>query len=384
MARDPHGQDSRDQLACAQWLPRCGQPPSGQNHETMATQKYGVHPIVLAILDGWGLRAEREGNAISQARTPNFDKLKNSNPFTVLAASGEAVGLSLGQPGNPQAGYMTLGAGHAIPQPFIRVNQALRNEGSEPFNHNPVFRELVHRMRLVGGTVHLLGLISPSSHSGNQNHLATLAALFSHEGVDARIHAFMDGIEAKPQGGLLSLTEFLDDISAAEHAGIATLMGRAYGLDDGADAGTMKTAMKAMVEAEGPRVDFPLAWLEQHYRKGLNDDRIPPMVAPNYRGLHREDAVLLVNLRSDIGRDLLQAFEREAMRIDAPLEGSLYALTSVATRAFAVQTLFAQLEPVPTLVEILSHNGYRQLLLTEAASQSTPESAPWARPNFPR
>jgi len=336
----------------------------------MATDKNGLHPIVLAILDGWGLSEGREGNAIAMARTPNFDALKTTGPFTSLIASGPSVGLGEGQPGNPQAGYMTLGAGSPLMQPMLRVTEALRDEGPEPFSENSVFHDLAHRMRLVGGTVHLLGLIAPSSYSSHQNHLAKLAALFSHLGVDVRIHAFMDGIETKPQGGLLQLTEFLEDIAGAERASIATLMGRAYGFDDAPDEKLRSLALKTIIEGEGPRLDYPLAWLDQHYRKGLNDDRIPPMVSPTYHGLRHEDAVCLVNLCSDLGRGLLLALERESTRVNIPLDASLYTLTPLALHPQATRPFLAAEEPSSCLSEILSQAGLRQLLLTETITEN--------------
>lgn len=336
----------------------------------MTTEEHGANPIVLTILDGWGLSEGREGNAVAMARTPNFDALKASGFFAVLNASGSAVGLGEGEPGNPQAGYMTLGAGAAVMQPALRVTEALRDEGPEPFSRNPAFHNLVHRLRLVGGTMHLIGLIAPSSYSSHQNHLAKLAAMFSHEGVDVRIHAFMDGIETKPQSGLLQLTEFLDDISGAGRAAIASLMGRAYGLDDNPDEKMLGAALKAIVEGDGPRLDFPLTWLDQNYRKGLNDDRIPPMVSPTYHGLRREDAICLLNLRGDFGRGLLTALERESTRARIPLEGALYTLTPLLLHAQATQSLFVAEEPPLSLSEILSQAGKRQLLLTEAAAET--------------
>jgi len=336
----------------------------------MTTDKNGLNPIVLAILDGWGLSEGREGNAVAMARTPNFDALRTAGPFTTLTASGPSVGLGEGQPGNPQAGYMTLGAGSPLMQPVLRVTEALRDEGPEPFSENPVFHELAHRMRLVGGTVHLIGLIAPSSYSSHQHHLAKLAALLSHAGVDVRIHAFMDGIESKPQGGLLQLTEFLEDIAGAERASLGSLMGRAFGLDDAPDEKLRSHALKAIIEGEGPRLDYPLTWLDQHYRKGVNDDRIPPMVSPTYHGLRREDAVCLVNLCGDLGRGLLQALERESARVNIPLEASLYTLMPLALHAQPTRPFFAPEDPTPCLSEILSQAGLRQLLLTEAVTEN--------------
>ncbi len=140
----------------------------------------GVRPLVLVTLDGWGLRAEREANAIALARTPIFDRLAGKGLETSLVASGEAVGLAPGQPGNAQAAYQTLGAGAPVEHPLLKVNRALEASGDDAITNHPVIRQLIARARPLGGAVHLIGMASPAGVAGLQNHLAVLAALLSH------------------------------------------------------------------------------------------------------------------------------------------------------------------------------------------------------------
>ncbi|MCE9648438.1 MAG: 2,3-bisphosphoglycerate-independent phosphoglycerate mutase [Parvibaculum sp.] len=323
----------------------------------------GVRPLVLVLLDGWGIRAEREANALAQARTPVYDRLAGTYPNAVLAASGEAVGLAAGKPGNVQAGYMTLGAGRPVEQDILRVNHSIQDSGPRGLATNPTLQKLIQRVRPLGGAVHLIGTVSPGGVAGNQHHLAVLAAMLSHEGLQVWIHGVMDGIDAGAQAGIAHLAELMDDISGAEHVSIGSLMGRAYAFDEGGDASLVKTAWKALVEADAPRAEYPSAHLDKCYSKGVLDDRIPPVLSQNYRGIRRDDAVFLVNLRPDLGASLMQELlESEA----GALLSSAVSLTALDGDGLDwVEPLFARQHIPLTLSETLSRAGRTQLLLTE-------------------
>ncbi|HEY4342980.1 MAG TPA: 2,3-bisphosphoglycerate-independent phosphoglycerate mutase [Parvibaculum sp.] len=327
------------------------------------TGKIGVRPLVLVLLDGWGISAEREANALAQARTPVYDRIAGSYAHTVLTASGEAVGLAAGKPGNVQAGYMTLGAGRPVEQDILRVNRAVQDDGAHGLASNPVLQKLIQRVRPLGGAVHLIGMVSPGGVAGNQHHLAVLAAMLSHEGLQVWIHGVMDGIDARPQGGIACLAELMDDIAGAEHAGIGSLMGRAYAFDETGDPSLVKAAWKALAEADAPRAEYPAAHLDKCYAKGVNDDRIPPVLSQNYRGIRRDDAIFLVNLRPDIGVTLMQELMESEM---GSMLSSTVSLTELEGDGLDwVEPLFAR-QPVPlTLSETLSRAGRTQLLLTE-------------------
>ena len=327
----------------------------------------GVRPLVLALLDGWGIRAEHEANALAQARTPVYDRIAGTYAHAVLTASGEAVGLAPGKPGNVQAGYMALGAGRAVEQDIQRVNRAIQDDGPHGLASNPVMQKLIQRVRPLGGAVHLIGMVSAGSDAGSQHHLAVLAAMLSHEGLQVWVHGVTDGIDARPQEGIIRLSEFIDDIAGAEHANIGSLMGRAYAFDESADASLVKIAWKALVEADAPRAEYPSAHLDKCYAKSLTDDRIPPVISQNYRGIRRDDAVFLVNLRPDIGATLMQELlESEA----GALLSSVVSLTALHGDGLDwVEPLFARPSVPLTLSETLSRAGRSQLLLTETIAE---------------
>lgn len=327
-----------------------------------------VRPLVLVLLDGWGVRGEREGNALANARTPIYDRLAGTFPHTLLAAAGEAVGLPAGRPGNAQASYMTLGSGRPVTQNLVRINRAIQEDGMRTIAANPVFTRIVQRVRPLGGAVHLVGMVSPGGIAGHQNHLAVLAALLSHEGVQVWIHAVMDGQDAAPQSGIEYLNELLEDTAGAEHANLGSLMGRAFAFDDEAEVETVATALKAIATASAPRAEYPAAHLDQCYTTGLADDRVPPVITPNYRGLRQDDAVFLVNLRPDLGRKLMEALIASPA---AALLSGAYSLCGLEGPASQhVEPLFASQIVAPTLSETLARAGRSQLLLAETIAET--------------
>lgn len=329
--------------------------------------KIGVRPLVLISLDGWGISAEREANALAHARTPVYDRLAGTYPHTVLTAAGPDVGMPPGKPGSQQAGYMTMGAGRPIEQDIARINRALNDDGPNGLAANPVLRKLVQRVRPLGGAVHLIGLASPGGDAGHQNHLAVLAALLSHEGVKVFVHGITDGIDTASQSGIVYLTELLDDMAGAENAQLASIMGRGLTLDETANEASLKSALKAIVDADMPRTEYLSAHVDQCYAKRLDDDRVTPSIAQNYRGIRRDDAVLLVNLRPDLGATLMQALLASEAGGLLSAAHSLVALDGEGLDV--VEPLFAPLEPPATLPEVLSQAGLTQLLLTETTAE---------------
>ncbi len=327
----------------------------------------GIRPLVLVLLDGWGICAEREANALAQARTPVYDRLAGSYPHTVLTAAGPDVGVAPGKPGNVQAGYMALGAGRPIEQDIARVNRAIQDDGPHGLGANPILQKLIQRVRPLGGAVHLIGTVSPGGVAGHQHHLAVLAAMLSHEGLKVFVHGIMDGIDVTPQSGITCVTELLDDIAGAEHAQLASLTGRSLALDETADAASILATWKAIADADAPRTDYLTTHLDQCYGKGLNDDRIPSAIAQSYRGIRRDDAVFFVNLRPDLGTSLMQALNDNGIGSLLSAANSLMALDGEGLDW--VEPLFAPLKQPITLGETLSQAGLTQLLLTETIAE---------------
>lgn len=331
----------------------------------------GVRPLVLVTLDGWGLRAEREANAIALARTPIFDRLAGKGLETSLVASGEAVGLAPGQPGNAQAAYQTLGAGAPVEHPLLKVNRALEASGDDAITNHPVIRELIARARPLGGAVHLIGMASPAGIAGHQNHLAVLAALLSHEGMQVWVHAVMDGQDTPPQEGIAHLAELTEDIAGAENAELGSVMGRRYGFDARCDPARVEAALKALVETDAPRAEYLSVHLDNAYNKNLADDDIPPAISQNYRGIRADDAVLLVNLRPDHAHSLISALTGPDARPHGPVLSGVYSLLRLSGPLDAeVEWMYEPARASTTLAETLSGAGLSQLALCETAAET--------------
>ena len=338
------------------------------------TAMTGVRPLVLALLDGWGARGERDGNALALARTPIYDRLAATWPTTQLEAAGEAVGLASGKPGHPQAAYATIGAGRPVEPPSARIARAFASDGPNGIAAHPLLREIVSRVRPLGGAVHLIGAVTPSGIAGNQHYMAVLAALLSHEGVKVWVHAVMDGQDTRPQGGIDHLSEFLDDIAGAEHADLGSVLGRAYGFDDGCDPAATATAWRALANAEAPYTEYPTAYLDECYRKGLDDDRVMPALASSFRGIRQDDALLLVNLQPDHGQSLLAALSdplAAGLAQKSPVLSGVYSLVKLgAPLGNGVASLYDAISFAPGLAATLAAAGLKQLTLTESIAET--------------
>ena len=334
----------------------------------------GERPLVLALLDGWGIRAERDANAIALARTPIYDRLAATAPHTLLDASGAAVGIAPGRSAYAQAAYATLGAGRVVEQTATAIARRLHGNGAAGLAAHPTLQKLVARVRPLGGAVHLVGMVTPSGIAGHQHHLAVLAALLSHEGVKVWVHAIMDGQDARPQSGIEHLAEFLDDIAGAEQAALASVMGRTYGFDEGSEQAALAEAWRAMAQADAPTAEYPTAYLDQCYRKGLNDDRVPPALGSGYRGIRQDDAVLLVNLQPNDALTLTAALVDPVAAGLAQKAPALCGVCSLVRLDGAlgdtVEALYENATFSSSFSEALSHAGQKQLVLTEPAVEA--------------
>src|SRR5256884_3099681 len=206
-------------------------------------------PVVLIVLDGWGFRPGREGNAVELGRTPTWHRLWANAPRTLLDASGLAVGLPEGQIGNSEVGHLNLGAGRVVPQDIVRISQAI--ESGEFFRLPPLV-ELCTRVKRRGGTLHLLGLIGNGGVHALDQHLVAAVRLAHQHGLPAAIHAWLDWRNAPPQSAL-SFTQELGDLLAqyGGRAVVATVVGRDFAMDRDKRWERTKVAYDAMVHGVG-------------------------------------------------------------------------------------------------------------------------------------
>jgi 2,3-bisphosphoglycerate-independent phosphoglycerate mutase len=318
------------------------------------------------VLDGWGLREEREGNAIKLARTPTYLELLNRFPHSSLTASGEAVGLPSGQMGNSEVGHITMGAGRVIFQDLTRIDRSI---GEGDFFENPALEAALARCEGDRQALHLIGLVSPNGIHSHQQHLnALLKTAARHKVRRVFVQAFTDGRDTSPTGGAGFVGELEQVMSEVGVGRVASVGGRYYGMDRDNRWERTKKAYDAIVGAPSPHTRSAVDFIRNSYAAGVTDEFIVPgtVVDAGDRpiGPVRDgDSIIFFNFRSDRARQLTRAltfadfngFEREpALRNIAMTTMTQYDRTFTFPVLFPPQSLtgsFAELmaERLPNL-----------------------------------
>jgi 2,3-bisphosphoglycerate-independent phosphoglycerate mutase len=324
-------------------------------------------PVVLVVLDGWGYRAEREGNAIALANTPTWDRLWSRAPRTLLAASGLAVGLPEGQMGNSEVGHLNLGAGRVVMQDLVRINKAIA-DGS--FFENPALTEACDAAARDGGTLHLMGLIGNGGVHALDKHLYALMDLAERRRVPrVAIHALLDGRDTMPRSGHGYLQALL--AYARNRAHVASLGGRYYGMDRDARWDRMEKWYLAAVKGTGPQAPNPLEVIRGAYDRGVTDEFIEPhviekegrSVAPMRDG----DALICFNYRADRMRQMVRALidpDFDAFRVGSRPSIEVVTMTSY-DRTFDVPVAFPPQSMANIVGEVVSKSGMTMLRTAE-------------------
>src|SRR5947199_1595558 len=230
--------------------------------------------VVLVALDGWGYRAERDGNAIALAQTPTWDALTARYPRTLLSASGLAVGLPEHQMGNSEVGHLNLGAGRVVMQDLVRIDRAIA-DGS--FFRNRALVDACQKAKRSKSTLHLVGLIGKGGVHAIDQHLFALIDLCARERVQrVAVHAMLDGRDTMPRSGLGYMRELEE--RAAGKAMVASVGGRYYGMDRDKRWERTEKWYRVAVLGEGPTGTDPLESIKQSYEHDVTDEFVQPTV----------------------------------------------------------------------------------------------------------
>jgi 2,3-bisphosphoglycerate-independent phosphoglycerate mutase len=324
-------------------------------------------PVALVVLDGWGHRPQREGNAIALAETPTWDAIWRGEGRTLLQASGRAVGLPEGQMGNSEVGHLNLGAGRVVMQDLVRITEAIE---TGDFFRNPAFVEACRLVKERDGTLHLMGLVGQGGVHASQAHLAALIDLAAREGVRrVAIHALLDGRDTLPTSALGYMRDLLRH--AGDRAVVASLGGRYFGMDRDRRWDRTRRWYDAAVLGEGPHVADPLAAIEAAYERGETDEFIPPMVVARdghpVAPMRDGDAVILFNFRSDRMRQIVRALSAPAFDgFDVSRRPALHLVTMTQyDPTFDVTIAFAPQSMARIVAEVLEANGRTSLRTAE-------------------
>ena len=325
----------------------------------MSAQK----PVVLCILDGWGLRDEITGNAPKQANTPNFDRVMQG-AHAQLLTHGNDAGLPSGQMGNSEVGHTNIGAGRVVAMDLGQIELSIE-DGS--FAKAEGLVAFIDKMKTSGGTAHLMGVVSDGGVHGHLDHIIAAAKALTDAGVPVAIHAITDGRDVAPS----SAAEFMAELEAKlpTAAKIVTVIGRYYAMDRDNRWDRVKTAYDAMIEGAGAAAADPQAAIAAAYADGKTDEFIPATVIGDYAGVGADDGLFCLNFRSDRAREILAAIADPDFDGFARTQPQLAALLGMVSYSDKHDTWFDIVFPKRdiqnTLGAWVATHGLRQFRLAE-------------------
>ncbi|MFA5127260.1 MAG: 2,3-bisphosphoglycerate-independent phosphoglycerate mutase [Patescibacteria group bacterium] len=331
-------------------------------------------PIVLVILDGWGLNREVTGNAIALAKTPVINNLYKKYPNIKLHASGKSVGLPLHQPGNSEAGHMNIGAGRLVEQDAVLISRSINNG---TFFKNPAWLQVAKHVAKHQSNIHLMGLLSDvSSPHSDMDHLLSLINFFTRKSKrPIYLHLFTDGRDS-PRFAALKILAHYQKIFNNDRLHIASIMGRFYSMDRKKAWERTQAAYEAMVSGKGLTAESAESAVSQAYNRGESDEFIKPtVIMENHKPIGLigdQDAVVFFNLRSDRARQLSKAFVQPDFnkknpgsfkRSKWPKNLLFVALTDFGPDLDSIMTAYPGIDINDTLVMAL--HDFRQLYIAE-------------------
>ena len=322
-------------------------------------------PVVLCILDGWGLNPDPAGNAVALARTPHFDRLMAECPNATLITHGPDVGLPTGQMGNSEVGHTNIGAGRVVAMDLGQIDLAIE-DGS--FATNPALVAFIEKVKAARGTAHLMAVVSDGGVHGHIAHLKAAVAAITAAGVPVAIHAITDGRDVAPD----SAPRFIQDLMGSLPAGaqVATVIGRFWAMDRDNRWERVEKAWAAMVRGEGMRAGDPARAVAQALARGETDEFVAPTVIGTYGGAKPGDGFFCLNFRADRAREILAAIGAPAFngfdRGTQPSWSSLLGMVdySDAHNAF-MTTAYPKRQITNTLGAWVAQAGLRQFRLAE-------------------
>ncbi|MCM8711815.1 2,3-bisphosphoglycerate-independent phosphoglycerate mutase [Clostridium sp. SYSU_GA19001] len=326
-------------------------------------------PVMLMILDGFGISDKVDGNAVAAANKPNFDKYYEEYPHTQLGASGMDVGLPRGQMGNSEVGHLNIGAGRIIYQELTRITKAIEDGD---FFEKKEFNEAIEKALKTNNSLHLLGLLSDGGVHSHIDHLKALIKLAKEKGIKkVYIHAFLDGRDVQPGSAkdfLADLENYMKEIGCGK---IATISGRYYAMDRDKRWERVQLAYNAMVLGEGETAGSSAEAIEKSYHDNKTDEFVlPTVILENEAPIGRivdGDSVIFFNFRPDRAREITRAindkvfdgFQRESLNLN------FVCMTQYDKTIENVSVAFKPESYTNTLGEYISKLGKKQLRIAE-------------------
>ena len=321
------------------------------------------NPVLLIILDGWGIRMAEAGNAVALAATPNFDRWLQTRERAIVHTSGEHVGLTPGQMGNSEVGHLNLGAGRIVYQDISRIANAI---AKGELADNPALQSALRALDDSGKRLHLIGLLGSGGVHSHSDHLYALLDIARRHDIDPLLHLITDGRDTPTQAGIDFCAELLDKIAELGCGRVATVSGRYYAMDRDQRWERTRQAYDAMAFRRGA-MDAPdaISAIQASYDSGITDEFIPPtVIGPGEgMGMAAGDVLLCYNFRADRMRQLAQAFIMRdvANAADIQIIEDLRLITMTEYMAGLTDEVLFPVELLSnTLAETLSRAGMTQ------------------------
>ena len=324
-------------------------------------------PLVLMILDGFGINNSTVGNAIYSAKTPNIDALMAKYPHTEIQASGMDVGLPRGQMGNSEVGHTNIGAGRIVYQELTRITKTVEEGGLSAI---PELQRAVANCKEHDSSLHLMGLLSDGGVHSHIQHLFGLLAMAKQQGLEkVYVHCFMDGRDVPPSSGKDYVEQLQAELNRLGVGKIATICGRYYAMDRDNRWERVSKAYDAMVNGIGVEESDPVKAMADSYANGVTDEFVVPVVVDKNGSISANDSVIFFNFRPDRAREITRTLVDEAFNGFERAKGFFPLCYTCMTQYDAtmpnVQVAFHPQSLEDTFGEYISNKGLKQLRIAE-------------------
>lgn len=322
-------------------------------------------PVVLCILDGWGIGPNPAVSAPAQAHVPHFNRLWQTCPHETLTTFGPDVGLPTGQMGNSEVGHTNIGAGRVVAMDLGAIDLSIE-DGS--FAQNASLVRFVDKLKASGGTAHLMGVISDGGVHGHLNHVLAAARAITAQGVPVALHAITDGRDVAPNSAADFIAALM--VSLPQGAKVATVIGRYWAMDRDTRWERVARAFQAMINAQGEHAATPQAAIAASYAKSEMDEFVAPTVIGDYQGAKDGDGYFCLNFRSDRAREIMAALaEPNFTSFDTgkrPVWGALLGMVEYsALSSTYLDTAYPKRFLANTIGEWVAKQGKTQFRLAE-------------------
>lgn len=322
-----------------------------------------VNKAAIIVLDGWGENPSKVGNAVAAANHPNFDRLLEKYPHSLINACGEYVGLPDGQMGNSEVGHLNIGAGRVMYQPLMKITNDMK---TGEFYNKVLVKEIYEKIS-DDKSLHLLGLLSDGGVHSHIEHLKNIITHSKKENIKSLyVHVFLDGRDALPHSGIDFVRELEEHMNSIGLGEIATISGRYYAMDRDNRWERIEKAYNNIVYAKNKTKLSPTEYLKKSYEEGITDEFVLPITINSDGVIKKGDTVLFFNFRPDRAREMTTALTQEFDEFKhEKLDLNYYCMTQYNSKFKNVKVLYPPEIPKNTIGEYISSLGLKQFRTAE-------------------